>query len=83
MLKAKQNQVWPPEQSSCPDFWDWDESRKKCLNTKQLGNCTGSTDGLDNKCVYPVGEGFLGIQRLFNHQEEHKVIILNVVGQNM
>ena len=28
MLKAKQNQVWPPEQSSCPDFWDWDESRK-------------------------------------------------------
>ena len=57
MFKAKQNQVWPPEQSSCPDFWDWDESRKKCLNTKQLGNCTGSTDGLDKKCVYPVGEG--------------------------
>ena len=55
MLKAKQNQVWPPEQSSCPDFWNYDESSQKCLNSKQLGRCDGSDMQSDPKCVYPTG----------------------------
>jgi len=55
MLKAKQNQVWPPEQSSCPDFWEYDEGTQKCLNSKQLGRCDGSDMQNDAKCVYPTG----------------------------
>ena len=61
MLKAKQNQTWPPEKSSCPDYWTYqsnalDETKPgHCINDKNLGNCVGEA-GEDIYCKYPHNE---------------------------
>lgn len=63
MLKAKQNQTWPPEKSSCPDYWTYQENENDdtkpghCINDKRLGECTqglGSSDDL--YCKFPHNE---------------------------
>ena len=76
MLKAKQNQVWPPEQSSCPDFWEYDEGTQKCLNSKQLGRCDGSDMQNDAKCVYPTGTANWDSNVLFNLDKGEEVSVI-------
>jgi len=56
MLKAKQNQAWPPEKSTCPDYWSYKENANdpnkpgECKNEKFLGAC----DGVDGTyCTFP------------------------------
>lgn len=62
---AKYGDEYPPVQSECPDYWTVN-SEGKCVNEKNLGTCTDSTqhemdfttsewtgnDGLTNKCKW-------------------------------
>ena len=60
MLKAKQNQTWPPEKSSCPDYWTYKENPTDsskpghCINDKFLGSCVNGQDDL--YCKFPHQE---------------------------
>jgi len=43
---AKNNGVWPPVLSQCPDYWvDQSTNGSKCVNVKDLGTCHASTSG--------------------------------------
>ena len=44
MTSAKQNELFPPQTGSCPDFWQI-TAQGKCLNSQNLGkNCTSPVD---------------------------------------
>jgi len=38
LRKAAKSRQWPPMIPECPDYWTFDTSNNKCINTKNLGN---------------------------------------------
>ena len=44
LSKASQNKEWPPQISKCPDYWDYDDSIKKCMNTLNIGSGEQDTE---------------------------------------
>ncbi len=39
LRNTNSDQQWPPMIPECPDYWELDQSRNRCVNTKNLGNC--------------------------------------------
>ena len=48
IYKTKQKDKWPPIVSKCPDWWIQDEDGK-CINSKNIGTCSGPYDPNDSK----------------------------------
>ena len=44
LSKASQNKEWPPQMSKCPDYWDYDDIKQKCMNTLNIGSGDEDTD---------------------------------------
>ena len=49
MMKAKQDEDWPPVVGDCPDYWiDLEGEGAACVNTKGLGKCNVPSSGEKN-----------------------------------